>query len=139
VQSRNSGPRPHKIDVDTLFRTLGPNYSRLVESENDMQVPGRAPLIAGLAAACLLAASPAAAWHIPPFKGNDTGGIIAWTLAREADARKLAIDHCASYGKLMRPLAAQRQYGGYISFACEWPRGRIVTTRVATRRTIVLK
>jgi hypothetical protein len=87
-----------------------------------MQVPGRALSLAGLVAACLLAASPAAALEVPPFKGNDTGGIIAWTLAGEIDARKLAVDHCASYGKLVKPLAAQRMYGGYISFACIWPR-----------------
>lgn len=89
-----------------------------------MQVPGRALSLAGLAAVCLLAASPAAAFfeYVPPFKGNDTGGIIAWTLAGQADARKLAIDHCARYGKLVKPLASQRYYGGYISFACTWPR-----------------
>src|SRR6185436_20859939 len=87
-----------------------------------MQVPGRALSLAGLAAACLLATSPAAAYEVPPFKGNDTGGIIAWTLAGETDAHKLAIDHCARYGKLVKPLAAQRTYGGYISFACVWPR-----------------
>lgn len=89
-----------------------------------MQVPGRTLSIAGLAAACLFAASPVAALGLPPFKGNDTGGIIAWTLAGQTDARKLAVDHCASYGKLMKPLASQRYYGGYISFACVWPRGR---------------
>jgi hypothetical protein len=98
-----------------------------------MQVPGRALSIVGLVASCLFAASPAAAWNVPPFKGNDTGGIIAWTLAAQADARQLAIDHCTRYGKLMKPLAAQRVYGGYISFACVWPRGRVVT------RTLVLK
>ena len=100
-----------------------------------MQVPGRALSIAGLVASCLLAVSPASAWHVPPFKGNDTGGIIAWTLASQADARQLAIDHCARYGKLMRPLAAQRVYGGYVSFACVWPRGPVVTVT----RTLVLK
>ena len=62
------------------------------------------------------------AYEVPPFKGNDTGGIIAWTLAGQTNARQLAIDHCAGYGKLMKPLASQRYYGGYISFACVWPR-----------------
>ena len=105
-----------------------------------MQVPGRSLSIAGLVAFALFAASPAAAWNVPPFKGNDTGGIIAWTLASQTDARALAIDHCARYGKQMRPLAADRRYGGYVSFACVWPRGRVVTvTRVVTRRTLVLK
>ena len=44
---------------------------------------------------------------VPPFKGNDTGGIIAYSLAIQADARQLAVDHCA----------ALRQ-GGEIPGAC---------------------
>ena len=42
---------------------------------------------------------------VPPFKGNDTGGIIAYSLATQADARQLAVDHCASYGKVVKFLA----------------------------------
>jgi hypothetical protein len=87
-----------------------------------MQIKRRALTIAGLVAICLFASSPASAYKVPPFKGNDTGGIIAWTLAQEVDARQLAIDHCAGYGKLMKRIASQRYYGGYISFACVWPR-----------------
>lgn len=89
-----------------------------------MSVYGRALFLAALAAACLLGTGPATALGVPPFKGNDTGGIIAWTLAGQTDARRLAVDHCARYGKLMKPLASQRYYGGYISFACVWPRAR---------------
>ena len=86
---------------------------------------------ASLVAACgMLAAAPAQAQWVPPFKGNDTGGIIAWTLAGEVDARQLAINHCASYGKLMKRLASQRNYGGYISFACIWPRPERVVLQV---------
>lgn len=59
---------------------------------------------------------------VPPFKGNDTGGIIAWSLAGQTDARQLAIDHCARFGKVVKPLAVQPYYGGYISFACIWVR-----------------
>jgi hypothetical protein len=92
-----------------------------------MRTLGRALTFAGLAAVCLLASAPARAIDVPPFKGNDTGGIIAWTLAATLDARQLAIDHCARYGKLVKPLASQRYYGGYISFACIWPRpGRTI-------------
>ncbi|MDQ8729007.1 hypothetical protein [Bradyrhizobium sp. LHD-71] len=91
-----------------------------------MQVNRRALPLAGLAAICLAVcvSSPANAFldTVPPFKGNDTGGIIAWTLAGEIDARRLAVDHCARYGKLTKRLATQRRYGGYISFACVWPR-----------------
>ena len=76
---------------------------------------------AGLVVICgMLAAPPARADWVPPFKGNDTGGIIAFTLAQQQDARQLAVDHCAYYGKVVKFLAIQRQPGGYISFACRW-------------------
>lgn len=76
---------------------------------------------ASLVAACgLLACAPAKADWIGPFKGNDTGGIIAYSLASQTDARQLAVDHCASYGKVVKFLAVQPNYGGYLSFACRW-------------------
>ena len=78
----------------------------------------------------MLACAPAQAQWVPPFKGNDTGGIIAWSLAAQVDARQMAIDHCAGYGKLMKRLASQRMYGGYISFACIWPPAERVVLRV---------
>ena len=61
-----------------------------------------------IGAACLvamggmLAGAPAQADWVPPFKGNDTGGIIAYSLASQADARQLAVDHCAGYGKVVK-------------------------------------
>ena len=74
-----------------------------------------------LVAVCgMLACAPALADDVPPFKGNDTGGIIAYALAAQADARQLAVDHCAYYGKVVKFLAVDPQYGGYISFACRW-------------------
>jgi hypothetical protein len=57
---------------------------------------------------------------VPPFKGNDTGGIIAYSMATQADARQVAVDHCARYGKVVKFLAVQAYEGGYISFACRW-------------------
>lgn len=76
---------------------------------------------AGLLALCgFMACGPARADWVGPFKGNDTGGIIAFTMANEADARQLAVTHCASYGKVARFLANDAQYGGYLSFACRW-------------------
>ena len=76
---------------------------------------------ASLVAICgMLVCAPARADHVPPFKGNDTGGIIAYPLAMQADARQLAVDHCAFYGKVAKFLAVDAQYGGYISFACRW-------------------
>lgn len=70
----------------------------------------------------MLAVMPAKAdlFPVPAFKGNDTGGIIAYSLAQTADARQMAVDHCASYGKVAKFLAVDRQYGGYLSFACRW-------------------
>jgi hypothetical protein len=81
---------------------------------------------ASLVAICgALACAPAWAdsdWFntVPPFKGNDTGGIIAYPLATQTDVRQLAVDHCATYGKVAKFLAVDPQYGGYISFACRW-------------------
>src|SRR3974390_2210247 len=82
-----------------------------------------------LIAVCgMLATTPARADifnYVPPFKGNDTGGIIAYELASRVDARQLAVDHCASYGKVVKFLAVDPQYGGYVSFSCRWvPYGR---------------
>ncbi len=76
---------------------------------------------ASLVAICgILTGAPARADWVPPFKGNDTGGIIAYALAAQADARQLAVDHCARYSKVVKFLAVDAQYGGYISFACRW-------------------
>jgi hypothetical protein len=76
---------------------------------------------ARLLAACgILASAPAHADWVPPFKGNDTGGIIAYSLATQVDARQLAVDHCGRYGKVVKFLAVDAQYGGYLSFACRW-------------------
>jgi hypothetical protein len=68
----------------------------------------------------VLACAPARADWVPRFKGNDTGGIIAYSLATEADARQLAVNHCAKYGKIAKFLAVDPEYGGYISFSCRW-------------------
>jgi hypothetical protein len=76
---------------------------------------------ASLVAVCgMLVCVPARADTVPPFKGNDTGGIIAYELASHADARQLAVDHCARYNKVVKFLAVDPHYGGYVSFACRW-------------------
>jgi hypothetical protein len=82
---------------------------------------------ASLVAICgVLACAPAKADTVPPFKANDTGGIIAYPLATQTDVRQLAVDHCGSYGKVAKFLAVDARYGGYISFACRWvPYGSI--------------
>ena len=70
----------------------------------------------------MLAGSPAQAGldRVPPFKGNDTGGIVAYSMATQVDARQVAVDHCARYGKVVKFLAVQGYEGGYISFSCRW-------------------
>jgi len=90
--------------------------------------------VAGLVAVSgVLVCAPAQAQWVPSFKGNDTGGIIAYARAAQMDVRQAAVDHCASYGKVVKFLAVDPQYGGYISFACRWvPYGandRPLTTR----------
>jgi hypothetical protein len=76
---------------------------------------------ASLVAVCgMLAGAPARADWVPPFRGNDTGGIIAYSMTAQTDIRSLAIDHCASYGKVVKFLAVEPHDGGYISFACRW-------------------
>jgi hypothetical protein len=73
-----------------------------------------------IGAGTMLSWAPAQADYVPAFRGNDTGGIIAYELAQHSDARQLAVDHCASYGKVVKFLAVDPQYGGYVSFACRW-------------------
>ena len=77
---------------------------------------------AGLISVGLLASGPASAdiLPVPPVKGNDTGGIIAYSMATQVDARQIAVDHCAQYGKVVKFLAVQPYEGGYISFSCRW-------------------
>ena len=73
-----------------------------------------------IASAAMLSWAPAWADFVPEFRGNDTGGIIAYELAQRADARQLAVEHCATYGKVVKFLAVDPHYGGYVSFACRW-------------------
>jgi hypothetical protein len=87
-----------------------------------MRIIAAAGLLAGLVVSGLLASQPAHAdiLPVPPFQGNDTGGIIAYSMATQVDARQVAVDHCARYGKVAKFLAVQGYEGGYISFSCRW-------------------
>lgn len=58
--------------------------------------------------------------YVPAFKGNDTGGIISYNLVGQTDVKALAVEHCARYGKVVKLLGVQAEYGGYVSFACRW-------------------
>jgi hypothetical protein len=69
-----------------------------------------------------LAAVPAGA-QVPPFKGNDTGGIIAWSPETHRLRRQLAAQHCALYAKTYQITSVRARYGDYIGFRCYWPRG----------------
>jgi hypothetical protein len=53
-----------------------------------------------------------------PFKGNDTGGIIAWSPEAEASAREVTASHCSRYGRQARITSIRREYGDYIAFSC---------------------
>jgi hypothetical protein len=76
---------------------------------------------ASLIAVCgILVCAPARADPVPPVKGNDTGGIIAYSLTGLTDIRTIAIEHCAYYGKVVKFLSVDAHDGGYISFACRW-------------------
>jgi len=70
----------------------------------------RRMMAAGLAVAGMLASVPAQADWIGRFKGNDTGGIIAYDLASQYDARQLAVTHCAKYGKVAKFLAVDPSF-----------------------------
>jgi hypothetical protein len=77
-------------------------------------------MAASLTVAGMLAAMPAQADWVGRFRGNDTGGIIAYDLASQSDARQIAVSHSAKYGKVAKFLAIDPQQGGYISFSCRW-------------------
>jgi hypothetical protein len=87
------------------------------------QFPARArAIVVCLAGALLAASSPAGAEWVPPYKGNDTGGIIAYPLALTINVRETAAAHCTAHGKVPKLTGVQARYGGYVSFACVWPR-----------------
>ncbi len=87
------------------------------QMESAMRMIGAASLVAVCG---MLAGAPVRADTVPPFKGNDTGGIIAYSQTALTDIRSIAIDHCARYGKVVKFLAVQAYEGGYISFSCRW-------------------
>jgi hypothetical protein len=54
----------------------------------------------------------------PYITANDTGGIISWSPATEAEARAMTSSHCSRYGREARITSMRREYGDYIGFAC---------------------
>jgi hypothetical protein len=72
----------------------------------------------GIVLMALVAALGACAGPGPYLTGNDTGGIIVWSPAAEAEAHATAGYHCARYGRVHRITSVGREYGNYIGFAC---------------------
>ena len=118
MQHGNTLPITLTAAATVLFIAAAALYSALATMESTMRMIG--PAILAVAVCGMLAGGAARADTVRPMKGNDTGGIIAYEFATQADVKLLAVEHCARYGKVVKFLAADAQYGGYISFACRW-------------------
>ena len=65
-------------------------------------------------------------------KGNDTGGIIPWSVETEASALAIANDNCSRFRKYARITNIRRVYGDYIVYECRFidePSIGVVTVR----------
>jgi hypothetical protein len=51
-------------------------------------------------------------------RGNDTGGIIAWSPAVAEVYREVADEHCAIYKKIAHITSMRHDYGEFIGFKC---------------------
>ena len=69
-------------------------------------------------AACALTLAACSGIYGP--KGNDTGGVIPWSLDNEAMMLMLAGDACGYYGKRAVITSIHRVYGDFITYACEF-------------------
>ena len=63
-------------------------------------------------------------------KGNDTGGIIPWSIEAEAAALVIANDNCGPYRKYAVITSMRRRYGEYIVYECRFERLRYERHRV---------
>jgi hypothetical protein len=70
-----------------------------------------------LAAAC---AATLASCGIYGPKGNDTGGVIPWSVENESMMLMLAQDACGYYGKRAVITNIHRVYGDFISYECHF-------------------
>ena len=72
-----------------------------------------------IAFAAVLSCVPARADFVPAFRGNDTGGIIAYLPDLERGAyREMAANWCARWGRISFITSEHRRYGDYIGFVC---------------------
>lgn len=75
------------------------------------------PLAApALALALLLSSTGFASAYV--WRGNDTGGIIPWSVENERLAPESASSHCARWGKYARVTDGIREPGYFINFIC---------------------
>jgi hypothetical protein len=70
----------------------------------------------------LLAALGLASCGVYGPKGNDTGGIIPWSVETEVAALTIANDNCSRFGKFARITSIRRVYGDYIAYECRFVR-----------------
>lgn len=94
-------------------------------------------MFVALLAVLLVAPRSSAEAGVGPFVANDTGGIIAWSPSAQRQARGIAAEHCARYGKRARITSVHPRYGHYIAFACSFPRAYLV--RHQKRARVVLR
>src|SRR5690242_11353376 len=105
---------------------LKDRIGRTIPCRSDRRRPMHLKLTLCAASAMVLLALPARAgwgwdWNrVPPFQGNDTGGIIAWSPVIKHVYRRIAADHCAHYNKVAHITSVHRQYGDYVGFECRW-------------------
>lgn len=78
--------------------------------------------LAAIAALPLLAAPAAAEWR-DGVRGNDSGGIIAWSPDIANVYKDIAAGHCARFDKVSVITSVHRWYGDYVGFRCYFPRG----------------
>jgi hypothetical protein len=76
-----------------------------------------------IAAGCVLALVAAGAQAGYVFKGNDTGGIIAWTPEVASSYKEIAAAHCWRYNKVAFITSVHPTYGDYVGFVCAYPQG----------------
>lgn len=87
------------------------------------RMPRPVLIASGALALTLALAAPTRAQMVPPFKGNDTGGIFAWQSVADLSYQEvlaLADGHCARFDKVARIRSVHPWYGDYVSFSCEW-------------------
>jgi hypothetical protein len=94
-----------------------------------------------VAAISLMLVSGASAWNdilnsVWGPKGNDTGGIIPWSLENERDSFAIATAQCARWNKFPVATSVRRVPGDYIAYRCVWDPPELVAVRHHYRRRV---